>query len=367
MDQFMFNPSGASFSNKLPMKSVSKLVQMNSLEDIYRYKVEASVGTYYPVRFLTGAFIDTDAEWPVVIPLGTIVSVASIKDARAYSAACAETGIGVSGEIPVSIDIDGNVLEKSIDFVYPRDIAGFITICNGGADVTDTYSDNDGTYGILTMSGEVADSSATFTRPANKPAGIVASKVYADLRYRYLNYEIKPQGVSIERAGVLTLPYIAIYGSGVTATVLAAVRAAVNSRHQYVWVDGANQATAMAKLDNEALLQSDPYGKFTASDGTAAQVFGKVLENRNRVPSGLDEIIQSVPGSAMQGTDTGGLPARLYDFMKSILSASGIKPSGYSVTNANIKSLLYGSLATATANVTIEMGQVDVAFGYIAK
>ena len=65
----------------------------------------------------------------------------------------------------------------------------------------------------------------------------------------------------------------------------------------------------------------------------------------------------------MKGTDTGGLSARLYDFITKIMASATIKPTAWTASNDNKKTLLYEGLATLNASVTIKFGQVDVAFG----
>jgi hypothetical protein len=365
VDFNMFNPNGATVTNNIPMREMPELNQYSSIEDISRYKFDHSIGAYYPIRFLKGQYVDSDSKYPIVMVPGTIVAIENIYPKDYYSSADGVTGILTSGVVNVTVGRDGNVVQRSVDLLYPRDMSGFVTICNGGVTTADQYSNADGAAGILNMSGTPVTSSHYFTRTANKPAGIVASRVYADMKERYLNYDVKREPVAIETAGVLTLPFVAIYGSGVTGTVLAAVRNAVNTKHQYVWVAGESLGDVNILLGNQAALQSDQYGKFTSWGGSdVSQKFAKILNVRLRVPHGMDAVIDSFPGSQIQGTDTGGLRSRLYDFIKSILSESAVQTA--SVTNAMITQMLYRPLSTATADVSIKIGQVDVAYGFIA-
>ena len=151
-----YDPVGGNFTGALPMKEIEKLSYLNSIEDCYRYKADEALGTYYPIKIAPSVEIDMDAEWPIVMPAGTIVSTVSIKDAAQYLSDDDVTGILTSGELAVSVSkIDGSALKKSINYVYDKEVSGFLTICNGGTETTDAYSDNDGTYGILDKDGEV--------------------------------------------------------------------------------------------------------------------------------------------------------------------------------------------------------------------
>src|SRR5210317_23586 len=127
-----YNPVGGAFTGALPMKEVEKLSYLNSIEDCYRYKADEALGTYYPIRIAPSMEIDMDAEWPVIMPAGTIVSTVSLKDAVQYSSDDDVTGILTSGELAVSVSkVDGSALKKSINYMYDHEVAGFLTICNG--------------------------------------------------------------------------------------------------------------------------------------------------------------------------------------------------------------------------------------------
>lgn len=364
-----YDPTGSNFSNKLPMKTVDKLTYLNSIEDLYRYNGKESLGAYYPVRTLPSIDIDNDAEWPIVMPAGCIVSIIPIKDNRAYTADDTAAGIRQDGKQYVSIGVDGNTLEKSINYLYPKDIAGLIVPANGGTTVQDQYTDSCGTNGILTLSGEIASSASDpYERAANKPIGIVNHKIFADMRLRYLNYDARQGSNSnaIAIGGVITLPYIGIFGSGDRNIVLSAVRRAVNNKHQYAWLSADDISTINDNTWPGAYLMPDPYGRFTTWDEVSEdQRFGKVIETKNRVPWNLDEIIDSIPGSGMKGTDTGGLKARLYNFITSILKQSEVQDTAYAANKDNVRSILYEPLVTNTPDVSIQIGQLDIAFGIL--
>lgn len=365
----MYNPNGAGFHNKLPMKSIDRLKELDSIEDIHRYKIDLGYGVYYPLRHAPGKDHIVDSEMPVIMPAGSIVSIIPINAKAAYTEDDAETGILEDGEMYISIDATGTKVKKPIDFLYGGDVAGFITLANGGNEATDSYSDTDGEYGILTMSGDVADSDDTFVRPANKPVGITASKVLADLKYRYLNYEVDQKGYVILPAGVITLPVAIVFGSGDRDSVLTAIEKAVGGKHVYVHVDAETEAAARALIGQSALLMPDKNGKFTQYDEVdSAQIFGKVLEHRVRIPYDTTPYEDSFPGSQIPGMDTAGLPKRLFNFLDSIMTNTTIKPaSGWTYSKENLKKLLYDKVDTNVADVSIAFSNVDIAFGYLAK
>lgn len=361
-----YNPTGEAFSGKQPMKQVEKLSYLNSIEDCYRYSSNQRViGNYYPVHPLPAMDLDKDAEWPIAMPAGTIVSIIPLKDALAYVGADALTGIRDGGALYVSVGVDSVALEKNINVVYPKETAGFITVCNGGSGTIDSYTTDSGAWGMLTASGTIATDSDTYTRSANIPMGIVNSRVYSDMRMRYLNYEVgqDPQGIAL--GGVLTVPYVGLYGAGDLAGVLAAIKVVVDPKHQYFHSNDATKGTVEGYLGVDARLKSDANGKFTNFVSGTSQEFGRVLGLRNRVPYDLDEIIDSFPGSGMQGMDTGGLSARYYDFAKKILALTSVKGTAYAAVKDNIKKTLYEPVVTDTANVSLLMGQVDIAFGKV--
>lgn len=366
-DQLFYNPTGEAFSGKQPMKTVDKLVFLDSMEDCYRFGGKDAIGPYYPARPLPAMYVDSDSELPIVMPAGSIVSIIPIKDAAAYLAAQAETGIRAGGAIYISMGIDDVALERNINLVYPKETAGLITLCNGGTQTTDSYADTDGENGILTASGAIAASGASYIREANIPMGVVNSRVYGDIRYRYLNYEVGQEPTSIALAGIFTIPFCIVYGGteGNRATVEAAMRASVKARHQFYWGNVSDLSAAEALLAVDAPSKSDAYGKFTNWASGDQQKFGRVMGLRNRVPYDLDEIIDSYPGSGIKGMDTGGLSRRYYHFAKTILALTAVKGATYAASKSNLKATLYEPVATDTSGVSVLMGMVDMAFGKV--
>ena len=199
MNDLFINPVNGDFSGKQPMKRITRNEFLYSIEDIYRYGMhkDNAIGAFYPVRCLPSRSIESDSEWPIVLAAGDIVSALPIKDANAYSSGEAATGILTDGDVYVSMGIDEVALKQNINQMYPEYVSGLLVPANGGSAQSISYTDNDGLYGILTASGEVADSEDTYTSPANAPLGIVNHQVWADMRMRYLNYDRKQQGITV--------------------------------------------------------------------------------------------------------------------------------------------------------------------------
>jgi len=179
-----YNPTGGAFSGVQPMKSLDKLSYLNSIEDCYRLTGTRRLAAFFPARPLPSVEIDLDAELPIVMCAGTIVAILPIKPQEAYANDGADSALGISasGTIPVTVGVDGVVYSKPINLLYAKEIAGCIVPANGGNAATDSYSDDDGTYGIITASGVVTNETTAYTRAANTPMGIVNSRIFADIR-----------------------------------------------------------------------------------------------------------------------------------------------------------------------------------------
>lgn len=373
MGNFYYNPVNGARTGLVPMKQIDKKTFKNSIEDLYRYHGRLAAGAYYPVRILPSLSVDQDAEWPIVFHAGQIVSLLPIKDPAYYSAADTGTGILASGEVYTTIGVTGVAQKRSINLMYPEDIAGLLVPANGGTQTSYSYRADCGTNGIITMSGEAASTTSvpsTVTIPANRPFGLVNHQVYADLRGRYLNYEYNTQGVAVALDGVITVPVVMVTGAGTLTTVTDKLHAALDDIHQYVIISNATEATALAQLEEGKFFKPNAYGKFVTADpvGTAAdiaQVFGKSLGARMRPQYNMDEVVDSFPGSGMKGTDTGGLKARLYDFATKVMGLTEVKGTTWATSKTNLKSAFKSPVATATTNVNVFLCTVDIQFGRV--
>lgn len=367
LEDSLLNPTGGSTQNLMPMRSVD-LKFLDVLGDQWRYSPTKALAAYYPVKLLPSLRIHDDAKAPVVIPAGTIVSIISFKGN--YAADEAETGILAPGKVATTKLVDGTVAYEKIDTFYERSVSGLMTIANGGVSATDNYSDTDGSVGILSAAGASVATGQSYTRAANVPFGIVADTVYGDLRGRWNNYTFGKAAHTIFRDGTITVPYVVAYGAGadsakVTAAV-AALKAKLDPYHQY-FVLGVASATAAADaaaaVATGAQVKPNEKGKFTQFvDGTdkLVQKVGTILQKRNRQPIGLDEYIDSFPGSSIQGMDTGGLPRRIYHFLT---NAMAVIDAANESNKEAIKNLLKTDKAAVTSaytGVTFSFGVIDI-------
>ena len=380
-EENLLNPVAGSVQNLMPMKETD-LKFLNSYEDQWRYSPTKSIAAYYPVKLLPSVRINMDSKTPIIMSAGTIVSIIPLKDQLAYTANDTSIGVvyeaGVGGKVATSKLVDGTVAYQPLNAFYAKSVSGLFTVANGsGASVNDAYTDMDGVVGLLdTTGGVVSSASSAYARAANIPFGVVGQTVYGDLRGRWLNFDFQSPQYTIFRDGTMTVPYVLMYALTADAAKNTAAVAALNKAlvpyHQFFMAADSSSATlATSKSAVEALIapgayvKPTAYGKMTnwlAADNVNQKV-GVVLETRNRVPYGMDEMIDSFPGSGIQGMDTGGLPTRLYHFIQTALGV--IAPTKAS-NKAAIKDALVNPVAGegAYANVNFEFGQIDVELGF---
>jgi len=265
-------------------------------------------------------------------------------------------------------------MKKPVDFLYGKDVAGLFVKANGGVEAKDKYSQIDVDNYIFSATGAIPTAGVTeYTRAANKPAGIVASRVFADIRFSYVNYSIVDHGYSIIPAGVLSLPVVVVIAdskdNNLTTAIpntIAAIKGAVDGKHQYVILQADTKALAIEKFVSGLALQSDRDGKFTEfTSSDADQKFGKILSVRSRLPQTLEAYQDSFPGSQITGMDTGGLSKRLFTFMKSAMLATGVSSS--SALPGTITAALGTPVNTSTNGISLLFANADVEFGNIVR
>jgi len=372
----MLNPTGAMFNNRLPQKKTTKYDVFDTLEDITRYSLGINYGTYYPTKCAPGYYVDNYAEVPVIMPAGNIVSIRSILPKELYSGSGdTVAGVDTNGNIATAVNVEtGAVMKKPVDFLYGKDVAGLFVKANGGVEAKDKYSQIDVDNYIFSAAGAIPTAGVTeYTRAANKPAGIVASRVFADIRFSYVNYSIVDHGYSIIPAGVLSLPVVVVIAdskdNNLTTAIpntIAAIKGAVDGKHQYVILQADTKALAIEKFVSGLALQSDRDGKFTEfTSSDADQKFGKILSVRSRLPQTLEAYQDSFPGSQITGMDTGGLSKRLFTFMKSAMLATGVSSS--SALPGTITAALGTPVNTSTNGISLLFANADVEFGNIVR
>jgi len=274
-----------------------------------------------PNRYLPVRFIDVETAEGVVIPLGTIVSFESM------------TTPDASGSIYVGQNMldANNAVQANIDdsyYGYPDPICQLVTIANGGTDVAgnhtlEDYSSLDVQVGTMKNDGTLAaDGDASPGRSANYPVGVAMADIYQDIRGKYLNYD----GVFRLADAVLCDYYISVpfYIQNDDDDVAFndesdAGYALVVNEHAYLY-----QYTGKTLAVGQ-LLKSDMFGKFIPQHGAissgndveykTAQTVGRLFALDCRYPKQMLDVVDTYPGSQMPGTDTGGLPYALFNFL----------------------------------------------------
>jgi hypothetical protein len=339
---------------------------------------------FYPYRYLPIWMLDTTLDDGVVIPKGTIVSVLSSKTAERLGSQD-YLGFGEiidASSIYIGVDYTGGVIQANIDtsfWGYTDAVAGLLIPANGGVDASGGVTDLD-SYSTLDTGRTINPASAAYvalttgttpvpyTRRANWPVGVVSGDVYQDIRGAHLNYQVWNIW-GIKMRGYIEVPFVDLFAADVNgqnkddtfATVLDSASiagtilpdapwyVAVARKHAFLY----NPSDSANLLVPGSLLKSDIYGKFvpeyvvpsaisagsvygaegvnfaralgdvTLAAPVTAQTVGKLVITDSRFPKDMLETVTTYPASNMPGTDTGGLPAILYNFVYDVMLQSG--------------------------------------------
>jgi len=349
------------FNTQITRRMPIRTAPTKFLSSKLRGHVERSEGirpadAFYPYKCLPAMFIDTELQDAVVIPKGTIVSLLTSQSNSSVSPS-GITEVGSSGVIPVFEDARSTqsaIITTNIDdgyWGYPDAVAGLLVPANGGVQSRIPYSADDATVGTFTCSGLVV-TAAMGANPesnyclvdANMPVGIAFGDVYQDIRGKYINYQIwEIWGILCDF--YIEVPYVDInnvttFASGYMQLVSEhaynlnatndAGYIATWKQHAFMYIDGTG-----GQFDGQAgqLVCPDINGKFipqgaTATTAATAQTVGKLILVDSRYPKDMLELVDTYPGSQMPGTETGGLPATLFNFVRdSEFGIQGVYPT----------------------------------------
>ena len=352
--------------------------------DLRNWRFEQSEGIrpaeYMQVyRYLPVAFQDTNTEDWVVIPKGRIVSAIGHLDTLPYSGISAPQGsgyitIGNSGDYMgtgtgAQIDV---AIDKS-SFGYNEHICNLLVPANGGSGTVNLYySSDDVTAGSKTYLGVAATASGSFALPANIPIGVAMTDMYQDIRGKYLNYRMHPDGYNILTDWYVEVPFVD-YKSAGDASSFALVTnndnasygtwRALNKRFTYLSFKSDNDVVRPGALVTPDILgnykiQGIPSWTSTltgnsgtiATSGTytaftnfyTAQTVGKLIAVDSRFPKDSLEEVLTYPRSGMPGSQTGGMIKNLFDFVYYVLLiANGTAPTIEAIYNG-IRSGVFG-------------------------
>ena len=324
-----------------------------------RWHIERSEGTrlsevFYPWKFLPALWQDVETDEGVVITKGTIVSaITNVVGASGM------VDIASAESIPVFDDatvVGDDAVTTNIDtgyWGYPDSIVGLLVPANGGINARHPYSTLDVTLGTyaqgtnqVVTTAVLADAGLKYLNVGpNMPIGVVYNDIYQDIRGKNLNYQ------TFDVFGVLCDWYIEVpfvdyddvsnFVSGIVdnqdedvigmSTGSCAGYLATYKKYPFFYYSSAGGSIAGAYPGQ--LLKSDLYGKFVPQ-GTAfataatAQTVGKLIVTDSRFPKDMMDSVDTFPGSRMPGTETGGIPGHLFEFVRDAYHAiNGVDPT----------------------------------------
>lgn len=339
------------FNNQITRRQPIRSAPAKFLSSKLRGHVERSEGqrlsdAFLPYKPLPVMFIDVELSDGVVIPKGNIVSLLTNQTSTTITPS-GIPNISSSGTIPSFEDAtvkSSLITSVNIDdsfFGYHDSYAALLVPANGGVVSRIPYSADDATSATFTNSGVIvtaamgADPESNYCEiDGNMPVGIVYSDVYQDIRGKHLNYNLwESWGVLCDF--YIEVPYVDFHAvsnfvSGyVTGQEMhpynlnsstCAGYLAVWKKHAFFYFDGTD-----TYRDGEAgmTIKPDMNGKYIPTStgtsitaATTAQTIGKLMLTDSRFPKDMLELVDTYPGSEMPGTETGGLPATLFNFVK---------------------------------------------------
>jgi len=257
----------------------------------------------------------------------------------------------IDGVTPLSLGADDSYYGIS------RDICGIMVPANGGFDRTITYDASDVAAGVPNYLGSTAVVAVdgTYVLPANAPIGVAMYDVYQDIRGAFLNYELwKSYGLLAEQYiklpfvdfGVLlqlfpTLTFVnrAAGATGYkvrTATFSSTADAgylAAENKYSFLYLDSIG--SSYAGLSGQYLCSDlrgnwvpqgaavDSHTGIALNTDKNIQTVGRLLYVDTRFPKDLMDVVETAYGQRVGGTGTEGIPENLYDFVYTVLVASG--------------------------------------------
>lgn len=314
-----------------------------------RFRFEVSEGQrpaeYMGVfKFLPVQQKDVTTEDYIVIPKGRIVSALTGEQTTPAGGIKYPTLSGsiYSFESQTSSALTTRTIDNSY-FGYDDYITNLIVPANGGTTVNHYYTADDVTATTITASGTYAAAQDSVIIPANYPIGVVYHDWYQDIRGKWLNYRMWPDGGHVLCDWFIEVPFVKTQLIGVNSnlplssgntpqstlndyTTWNSLRA-INKKFTYLTV---NYDTQSSSFVPGAWIKSDYIGNYAIEGVTnkTAQTVGKLVGIDCRFPkAGMDDV-QTYPGSDMPGTQTAGLPSFLFEFVKQVqTTAEGTAPT----------------------------------------
>ena len=328
--------------HQMPIRNRPSRLAQTPLAERFRFEVSEGVrpAEYFaPFKYLPVLLQDTTTEDFIVIPKGRIVSSVTTEDAQPSGGMIYPSGDGTIDTF--RSQIDDSFKTSDIDnsyFGYDEYVTNLLVPANGGTISTVYYTANDTTALTPHISGGYAGAGEEFYLPVNYPVGVVYHDWYQDIRGKYLNYRMWPDGGHVLCDWYVEVPYVkttagaqsSTLGSGVTPVATNGdytsylANYPVNKKFTYLEV---NMDTDTFKPG--VWINSDLVGNYNIEGVStkSIQTVGRLIGIDNRFPkSGLGDV-QTYPGSRMPGTQTAGLPSFLYEFVVACQTLTGTVPT----------------------------------------
>jgi len=323
---------------QMPIRNRPDRYAQTALAERFRFEVSEGIrpAEYFGVyKYLPVLQKDITTEDYIVIPKGRIVSSLSTENLTPVGGIKnpASSGTLYSFESNTT----GSIVTRGIDtsyFGYDDYMSNLIIPANGGTQMTQYYSSNDVDAGTLDASGAYAAAGENFVSPVNYPVGVTFHDWYQDIRGKYLNYRMWPDGGHVLCDWYVEVPFVKTtagantvpLGSGVTpvptvnSMVDMAAKYDINKKFTYLAIE----------VDSDTFtpgvwINSDILGNYNIEGvgSRSVQTVGRLIGIDNRFPkAGMDDV-QTYPGSDMPGTQTAGLPSFLFEFVKACQNLTG--------------------------------------------
>lgn len=326
--------------------------------DLRTWRYEQSDGIrpaeYYQVyKYLPVAMKDVTTEDYVVIPKGRVVAALSTEDATPTGGMVTPSASGSIYTGFQATELGATAMTAGIDTSYngyDDFVVGLLTLANGGTLCSGFYGAGDisTAAATITSGGTIATAGQAINIPANAPVGVAFHDWYQDIRGKYLNYRMHPDGGHVLTDWYVEVPYVKVDDTGSYSGVNPQYQNGdytnlttwwtVNQIFSYLTVDENNSDV----FRNGVFVTSDLIGNYKIQGGASAltqtrnvQTVGKILAIDNRFPKGGLEDVQTYPRSGMPGTQTAGLPKFLFDFVYHCINiGTGSAPTVEGVYNA---------------------------------
>jgi hypothetical protein len=313
-------------------------------------------------KYLPVCAKDTSTEDYIVIPKGRIVAAISSEDSSVTGGMTYPASSGTIYTGTQASELGGAAMTTTIDnsfFGYQDNICGLLVFANGGTAYSGFYDTNDGAAyaGTLKNDGTAAVANDAFNLPVNAPIGVAYHDWYQDIRGKYLNYQMWPDGGGVLTDYLVEIPYVKVDTSGSYSGVMPTAQNSdythqnawrtINEKWAYLTVDATNSDV----FRNGVFVAPDLIGNYVIQGGASSmtqtvtpQTVGKIIAIDNRYPKGGLDDVQTYPGSGMSGTQTAGIPKFLFDFVYyCITQGVGTAPTVEGVYDA-IRSGAFGTV-----------------------